>query len=124
MRSLNNVQLIGNLGKDPEIKILPNGTKCAVMSIATTEVRQDENGDFKTLTDWHQVETYGKRADKIEQYAKKGDKIYVDGSLKSRSWTDGDGVERLYVYVRLDNFMHLQTAAPKPKEELLNQDNG
>lgn len=87
--TVNKVILVGNLGKDPEIKYLENGVPIAKFSIATSEVYTDKNsGEKREITDWHNVVMWRGLAKVAEQYLKKGMKVYIEGKLKTRSWSD------------------------------------
>ena len=93
--SVNKVILIGNLGKDPEVRRLENGSMVATFSIATSEVYTDKStGEKKEITDWHDVVVWRALAEVAEKYIKKGYKVYVEGKLKKRSWQDKEGVTR------------------------------
>lgn len=93
--SVNKVILIGNLGKDPEIRRLENGAVVANFSIATSEVFTDKaTGERRETTDWHNIVAWRGLAEVIEKYIKKGTKIYVEGKLKTRSWQDKEGNTR------------------------------
>jgi len=95
MASLNKVTLIGNLGSDPEMRYMPSGDAVANFSIATTDSYKDKNtGEKVETTEWHRLTFFGKLAEICGQYLKKGSQIYVEGSLKTRKWTDKDGIER------------------------------
>ena len=95
MNSLRNkVQLIGNLGNDPEIINLESGKKLAKFSIATNETYKNEQGEKVTNTHWHSVVAWNKTADIIEQYVTKGKEVAIEGKLTSRSYEDADGVKR------------------------------
>jgi single-strand DNA-binding protein len=90
--TVNKVILIGNLGKDPEIRRLENGTVVATFSIATSESFTDKNsGEKKEITDWHDIVLWRGLAEIAEKYIRKGTKIYVEGKLKKRSWQDKEG---------------------------------
>lgn len=90
--SVNKVILIGNLGKDPEIRRLENGAVVATFSIATSESFTDKNsGEKKEITDWHDIVLWRGLAEIAEKYIRKGTKIYVEGKLKKRSWQDKEG---------------------------------
>ncbi len=92
---LNKVQLIGNLGKDPEVKYMPSGDAVTNITIATTEKWKDKNsGEKKEKTEWHRVVFFGKPAEIIGQYCKKGSKIYIEGKLQTRKWQGQDGQDR------------------------------
>ena len=94
MASLNKVQLIGNLGRDPEVRYMPNGEAVANFSIATSEGWKDKNGERVTKTEWHSVTLYRKLAEIAGQYLKKGGQDYIEGKIQSRKYTGKDGVER------------------------------
>ena len=90
----NSVQLIGNVGQEPEIKTLETGRKLANITIATNEVYYKENGDKVEKTEWHRVTAWGKTAEIIEKYVTKGKEIAVEGKLTHRSYDDKDGNKR------------------------------
>lgn len=93
--SVNKVILIGNLGKDPEVRRLDNGAVVATFSIATSENYTDkQSGEKKEITDWHDVVLWRGLAEIAEKYIRKGTKIYVEGKLKKRSWQDKEGIIR------------------------------
>ncbi len=94
MSDLNQANIMGRLGKAPEVRYTQNGTAVATLSVATTEKYKDANGQQKEETEWHRVVFWGKRAETIGQYFKKGDPIYVTGKLKTREWTDQSGNKR------------------------------
>ncbi len=91
MAGVNKVILIGNLGKDPELKYLPSGQAVATFSLATTEKWTDKGGQRQDRTEWHTVVVYGKVAEIVNQYLKKGRSAYVEGRISTRSWDDRDG---------------------------------
>ena len=93
--SVNKVILIGNLGKDPEVRRLENGAVVASFSLATSETYVDKNtGERRENTDWHNIVLWRGLAEVAEKYARKGQKVYVEGKLKTRSWNDKDGNTR------------------------------
>ncbi|ANN86143.1 single strand DNA binding protein [Enterobacter phage Arya] len=93
--SLNQVQLIGNLGNDPEVRYMPSGGAVANLSIATTEKWKDKaTGEPKEQTEWHRVVIFGKLAEIAGEYLRKGSKVFIEGGLRTRKWTDQQGVER------------------------------
>lgn len=93
--SLNKVELIGNLGADPEVRYMPSGGAVANLSIATTESWKDKTtGEKKEQTEWHRVVIFGKLAEIAGEYLRKGSKVFIEGSLRTRKWTDQQGVER------------------------------
>ena len=103
MSSVNKVILIGNLGKDPEMRYLPSGEAIANFSVATSENWTDKtSGDKKEQTEWHRVVFFGRTAEVVGQYVKKGSKIYVEGRLQTRKWQDKEGQERYTTEVRGD----------------------
>jgi single-strand DNA-binding protein len=95
-KSVNKVILLGNVGKDPEIKVLPSGQPVANFSVATSERFKDQQGNFQDRTEWHNVVAYGKLADIIRDYVKKGNKLYIEGRLTTRSWDDKDSGKKVY----------------------------
>lgn len=88
MASLNKVMLIGNLGRDPEIRFLPNGDPVANFSIATSEKWKDKQGQAQEKTEWHNIVMFGKVAEIAGQYLKKGSPVYLEGKLQTRKWQD------------------------------------
>lgn len=108
MASLNKVQIIGNLGRDPEIRYMPNGEAVANIAVATTESWKDkDSGDKKEITEWHRVTFYRKLAEIVGQYLKKGSSVYIEGRLQTRKWTDKDGVERFTTEIIADTMQML-----------------
>lgn len=93
MPSYNKVVLIGHLGRDPEIRYLPNGTSIASFSMATNDSYKDGD-EWKEKTEWHRIVAFGKVAERIGEYLKKGDAALVEGKLQTRKWQDKDGTER------------------------------
>jgi single-strand DNA-binding protein len=104
--SVNKVILVGNLGRDPEIRSTQDGTRVANLSLATSENWRDKNsGERKERTEWHRVVIFNERlVDIVEKYLKKGSKIYVEGALQTRKWTDNSGQERYSTEVVLQRF--------------------
>lgn len=94
MASVNKVILVGNLGRDPEVKMTPTGQKVASFSIATTERYKDQQGNKQEKTEWHNIVAWRKLADIIEQYVKKGSSLYIEGKLTTRSWDDPQGQKK------------------------------
>lgn len=93
--SLNKVELIGNLGQDPEVRYMQNGGAVANLSIATTESWKDKTtGEKKEQTEWHRVVIFGKLAEIAGEYLRKGSKVFIEGSLRTRKWQDQQGVDR------------------------------
>jgi len=104
--SVNKVILVGNLGKDPEIRSTQGGQRIANFSLATSETWRDRtSGERKERTEWHRVVVFNERlVDVIEKYVKKGSKLYIEGALQTRKWTDNSGQERYSTEVVLQNF--------------------
>jgi len=104
--SVNKVILIGNLGKDPEVRRMTSGEPVVSFSLATSETWRDKaSGERKEKTEWHRVVIFNKNlAEVAEKYLRKGSKVYVEGSLQTRKWTDKDGQEKYTTEVVLQNF--------------------
>ncbi len=104
--SVNKVILIGNLGRDPEIRSTQDGTRIANLSVATSENWRDKtSGERKERTEWHRVVVFNDRlVDVIEKYLKKGAKVYLEGALQTRKWTDNSGQERYTTEVVLQRY--------------------
>lgn len=104
--SLNKVQLIGNLGKDPEVRSFNNGGKVANFSIATSEEWRDkQSGEKRSKTEWHNIAVFGTGlVGVVERYLKKGSKVYVEGKLQTRKWKDRDGKDRFSTEVVIQGF--------------------
>ena len=108
MASLNKCLLIGNLGKDPEVRYSASGDAMCNLTIATSESWKDKaTGEKKELTEWHKVSFFGKLAEICGQYLKKGSQVYVEGSIRTRKWTDKEGVERYTTEIRGDELKML-----------------
>jgi single-strand DNA-binding protein len=95
-KSVNKVTLLGNLGKDPEIKFLPSGQAVANFGLATSDRYKDKAGEWQDRTEWHNVVAYGRTAEIVRDYVKKGNKLYVEGRLTTRSWDDKDTGKKVY----------------------------
>jgi len=108
MASVNKVILIGNLGKDPEVRYTASGEAMCNFSLATTDSWKDKSsGEKKELTEWHRISFFGKLAEIAGQYLKKGSQVYVEGSLRTRKWTDKEGQERYTTEIRGDQMTML-----------------
>ena len=94
MASVNKVILIGNLGRDPETRYMPDGGAITNVSVATTEQWKDKNGEKQEKTEWHRVAFFGKLAEIAGEYLKKGSQVYVEGRLQTRKWQDKDGQDK------------------------------
>lgn len=96
-KSLNKVMLIGNLGKDPEVKYTPSGTPVAKLTVATNERYKDKDGQWADRTEWHNVVLWQRLAEIAGEYLKKGGKVYVEGRLQTRSWEDKQTNQKRYM---------------------------
>jgi single-strand DNA-binding protein len=103
----NKVQLIGNLGMNPEVKVLDGGKKLAKMSIATNESYKNAQGELVKETQWHNLIAWGKTADIIEKYLKKGSEVAIDGKLMSRTYTDKEGTKRYITEIQVNEVLLL-----------------
>ncbi len=95
-KSVNKVILVGNLGKDPEVKFLPSGQAVANFGLATSDRYKDKAGEWQDRTEWHNLTAYARTAEIIRDYVKKGQKIYVEGRLTTRSWDDKETGKKVY----------------------------
>ncbi|MCK5778689.1 MAG: single-stranded DNA-binding protein [Rhodospirillales bacterium] len=109
--SVNKVILVGNLGRDPEIRFTQSGQKLANMSVATSDQWRDkQSGERREKTEWHRVVVFDERLAEIcEKYLKKGSKVYLEGSLQTRKWTGNDGIEKYTTEVVLQRFSGVLT---------------
>lgn len=135
MGSVNKVILVGNLGRDIELRYTPGGTAVGKLRIATTDTWTDKNsGQRQERTEWHSVDLWGRQAETLQEYLLKGRQIYVEGSLRTRQWEDRDGNKRYSTDVRADRVVLLgrgdgggrrfdagegrgQPASPSPPDE-------
>lgn len=125
MRGVNKVILIGTLGKDPETKTFPNGGSLTQFSIATSEVWNDKNsGERKELTEWHRIVMQNRLGEIAQQYLKKGSKVYIEGSLKTRQWTDQNGQERYTTEIRGSNMQMLDSKGDSNNQQQSNNTSG
>ena len=108
MASINKVIIVGNLGRDPEMRTFPSGDQVANVTIATTDKWKDkQTGEMKEATEWHRVVFNGRLAEIAGQYLRKGSQVYVEGSLRTRKWTDQAGVEKYSTEIRADQMQML-----------------
>ena len=107
MASVNKVIIIGNLGRDPEMRYMPSGDAIANLRIATTDTWKDKEGNKQEATEWHSVVFFGKQAEICGQYLKKGGAVYVEGSLRTRKWQDKEGNDRYTTEIRGDRMQML-----------------
>lgn len=107
MRGVNKVILIGNLGRDPEIRYTRDGTAVANLNIATSDSWKDAQGERQERTEWHRVVAWDKLAEIAKEYLSKGRQVYIEGRLQTRSWDDKDGNKRYTTEVRADQMVML-----------------
>ena len=107
MASVNKVILIGNLGRDPETRYMPEGAAITNISVATTEVWKDKNGEKQEKTEWHRVAFFGKLAEIAGEYLKKGSQVYVEGRLQTRKWQDKEGNDKYSTEIVADRMQML-----------------
>lgn len=105
---INKVTLIGNLGKDPECKVLESGQMVASFPVATTEKWKDKNGEIQEATEWHNCNAWGKQAEVIEKYLKKGSKVFIEGKIKTRTY-EKDGQTRYATDIQIKEFQFLDS---------------
>lgn len=103
MGSINKVILIGNIGRDAELKYTPGGAAIATFSMATTEKWKDKSGQQQEKTEWHRVSMWGKMAESLAEYITKGKQIYVEGKIQSRQWDDKEGNKKVSFEIRAEN---------------------
>ena len=106
-RTLNKVQLIGNLGANPDVRSTTSGTKVATLSLATKSEWTGKDGSVQSRTDWHRIVLWAGRAEVAEKYLKKGSRIFIEGSLEYRSYTDANKVERYVTEIRATDLVML-----------------
>ena len=111
MAGVNKVILIGNLGADPEVKYLSNGTTVANFRIATSENRLNKAGEKTTTTEWHRIVTFGRLAEICKEYLNKGKQVYIEGRIRTRSWEDKDGNRRFTTEIVANQMQMLGTQA-------------
>lgn len=124
MAGINKVILVGNLGKDPEVRTLENGAKVANFSLATSETYKNKEGQRVTTTEWHNIVLWRGLADIAERFLRKGNQVYIEGKIKSRTWDDKDGNKRYITEILGDNLTMLgskrdsddSASAPAPIE--------
>src|SRR5437764_2707380 len=108
MASVNKVIIVGNLGRDPDIRYMPSGDAIANIAVATSYKSKDRNsGEQKELTEWHRISFFGRLAEIVGQYLKKGSSVYVEGRLQTRKYTDKDGIERYATDIIAENMQML-----------------
>ena len=105
--ALNKAMLIGNVGKDPDVRYLDNNTKVASFTIATTERYRDRNNELKEMTEWHNIVCWRRNADIVEQYVKKGTQLFIEGRIRTRNWDDQNGIKHYVTEIHADNIQLL-----------------
>jgi len=114
MASVNKVILVGNLGRDPEVRYMPNGDATASISLATTDTWKNKGGEKQEKTEWHRLVMFGKLAEIAGKYLTKGSQAYFEGRLHTRKWTDKEGQERYTTEIVVDL---MQMLGGKPEQE-------
>jgi single-strand DNA-binding protein len=104
---MNKVILIGNLGRDPELKMTPSGQALARFSVATTETWKNPQGEKQSKTEWHNIVVWGKQAEIAEKFLRKGKQVMIEGRIQYREYTDQAGVKKTACDIRCDNFVML-----------------
>jgi len=121
-KGVNKVILVGNLGKDPEVRYLPNGGEVANITLATSESWRDKaTGEQKEKTEWHRVVLFGKLAEIAGEYLRKGSQVYIEGKLTTRKWVDQAGVEKYTTEIHVNVGGVLQMLGGKPESIANNQ---
>ena len=131
--SVNRVMLIGNLGKDPEVRFTPSGRAVARFPLATSEVWNDAEGQRQERTEWHNIVVWGKQAEIVGQYLTKGRQVYIEGSIRTRQWQDQQGQKRYSTEIVARNVQMLggrgertpdDVAATVPNDDAMRDDFG
>ncbi|HZV99192.1 MAG TPA: single-stranded DNA-binding protein [Methylophilaceae bacterium] len=122
MASVNKVILVGNLGRDPEMRYMPSGDALASFSIATTDNWKDKNGQKQERTEWHRISMFGKLAEIAGEYLKKGSSVYIEGRLQTRKWQDKEGNERQTTEVVADRMQMLGGRAGSNTYEVMDDE--
>lgn len=117
MGSINKVILVGNLGRDAELKYTPGGAAVSTLNMATTDVWNDKSGQRQEKTEWHRVVLWGKTAESLAEYLTKGKQIYVEGRLQTRNWDDKDGNKRYTTEIRGDRVVLLGGGGSQERRE-------
>jgi single-strand DNA-binding protein len=113
--SMNKVILIGNLGRDPELKMTPGGQALARFSVATTETWKNPQGEKQSKTEWHNIVVWGKQAEIAEKFLRKGKQVMIEGRIQYREYTDQAGVKKTACDIRCDNFVMLGRMDESPR---------
>jgi single-strand DNA-binding protein len=107
MASVNKAILVGNLGKDPEVRYMPGGEAVANITLATTDSWKDKSGTKQEKTEWHRVSFFGRQAEVVGEYLKKGSQVYIEGRIQTRKWQDKDGQDRYTTEIVADRMQML-----------------
>jgi single-strand DNA-binding protein len=117
-KGINKVILIGNLGKDPEIRYMPSGEASAKLTVATSETWKDKTtGEQREAVEWHNVTAFGSLAQIMGEYLTKGSKVYIEGSLRTRKWQDKEGKDRYTTEIRCNKMQMLDGRSDKPERQ-------
>lgn len=117
MASLNRVTILGNLGKDPELRKTGGGASICNLSVATSDQWRDESGEKKEKTEWHRITVFGKSADNCAKYLAKGRSVLVEGKIETREWKDKEGQRRFTTEIMAQNVQFLGGGQPQAREE-------
>ena len=120
--SLNKVQIIGNLGGDPELKYTASQTAVANFSVATKDSKKDKEGNRQEFTEWHRVVVWDKQAENCSKFLTKGRQVYVEGRIQTRSWEDKDGNKKYTTEIVAQNVQFLGSKADKKEDVSVAQD--
>lgn len=124
MASVNKVILVGNLGKDPEVRYMPSGEAITNITVATTDTWKDKSGEKQERTEWHRVAFFGKLAEIAGEYLKKGSQVYVEGRLQTRKWQDKEGHDRYTTEIVADRMQMLGSRGGSNSFEVVEKDSG
>ncbi len=124
MASVNKAILLGNLGRDPEVRYSPDGSAIANITIATTESWKDRSGEKQEKTEWHRVVFYGRTAEVVGEYLKKGSSVYVEGRIQTRKWQDKDGQDRYTTEIVGDRMQMLGSRSEGSAQDRTEQSQG
>ena len=130
MASVNKVILVGHLGRDPEVRYMPDGNAISNISIATSETWKDKSGEKQEKTEWHRIIFFSKLAEIAGEYLKKGSQVYIEGRLQTRKWEDKDGQEKYTTEIVADRLQMLGSRerqsdeAPRPRQQAPKQSKG
>ena len=116
MASVNKVILVGNLGKEVDTRYLPSGEAVSNLTIATSEKFKDKSGNQQEVTEWHKVSFFGKLAEICEKYLSKGSSVYIEGSIRTRKWTDKEGNDRYSTEIRGERMQMLGGKSDKAEK--------